>query len=99
MSGLPLTQIESICEIRDDINWLLRDEVIFSLCHVPYVSLSILDSVTEHITQSKDKNASSSCHNSMKLDFVLDQSKSLAIFEQELDKIRIGRYIGWRQLL
>ncbi|XP_028404501.1 KICSTOR complex protein SZT2-like [Dendronephthya gigantea] len=89
VSGLPLTQIESICAIRDDINWLLHDEIVFSLCHVPDVSLSILHSVTEHIIQSHDENKPSSRCTSMQLDFVLDQSKGLAIFMQELDKIRI----------
>jgi hypothetical protein len=92
VSGLPLTQIESICEIRDDINWLLQDEIVFSLCHVPFISKSILRSVTEHIIKSQNVEGSSSRFTPMKLDFVLDEEKSLAIFMEELDQIHIGGY-------
>ena len=92
ISGLPLTQIESIREIRDDINWLLQDEIVFSLCHVPFISKSILRSVTEHIIKSQNVEGSSSRFTPMKLDFVLDEEKSLAIFMEELDQIHIGGY-------
>ena len=97
MSGLPLTQIESISEIRDDIDWLLQDEIVFSLCHVPFMSKSILRSVTEHIIKSHDTETSSSRFKPMRLDFVLDEEESLAIFMEELDKIRIGGY-DWQDL-
>ena len=92
VSGLPLTQIDSIHEIRDDINWLLQDEIVFSLCHVPFISKSILRSVTDHIIKSHDLETPSSRFTPVKLDFVLDQETSLAIFMEELDKIRIGGY-------
>jgi hypothetical protein len=101
VSGLPSTQIESIREIRDDINWLLQDEIVFSLCHVPFISKSILHSVTEHIIKSQKMEhiiksqkveASSSHFTSMKLEFVVDQEKSLSIFMEELDKICVGGY-------
>ena len=93
VSGLPLTQVESIHEIRDDINWLLQDEIVFSLCHVPFISKSILNSVTEHIIKSQDMETSSSYFNTIRLDFVLEQEISHAIFMEELDKTRIGKYI------
>lgn len=89
VSGLPLTQVESIHEIRDDINWLLQDEIVFSLCHVPYISKSILNSVTEHIIKSQDMETSSSYFTPVRLDFVLEQEKSQAIFMEELEKTRI----------
>ena len=93
-SGLPLTQVESIHEIRDDINWLLQDEIVFSLCHVPYISKSILNSVTEHIIKSQDMETSSSYFTPVRLDFVLEQEKSQAIFMEELEKTRICKYVA-----
>lgn len=89
-SNLSRVQTESILDMKDDINWLLRDEIVFSLCHAPSINLSMLESVTQHIQESQTLELKSSRFSSIRLDFVLDAEQSLETFVKELDKIRIG---------
>lgn len=93
VSGLPHFQIDSIREIKHDINWLLQDEIVFSLCHAPSITLDMLENVTKHISQSLGLETQFSQFRSIQLHFVvLDAEQGLAIFIKELDKVRIGGY-------
>ncbi|XP_041357997.1 KICSTOR complex protein SZT2-like isoform X2 [Gigantopelta aegis] len=87
---LPRSQHFAISQLKEEIEWLLFDEITSSLRHMHPLNSDALRFVTENIRASAGKP--SCVHNSVKLEFVYGADPSLCRFTEEFERMQIPGY-------
>lgn len=87
---IPELQKSAINTLREEIKWLLKDEIATSLLDIEPVSISSLHFVIKHVSDSISR--SSCLLEIIDLNFVYGSSHSYEKFVQEFSKISIPQY-------
>ena len=77
LEGLPEFQYEKVRSCIDEVNWLLRDEIVCALHRTGNVTDSSLEYVVDHVRNSSKVNC---IHHDVKLQFVFGPEPSLKLF-------------------
>ncbi len=84
---LPLPQNQAIRQLREEIQWMLDDEVVYSMTRTNHVTHEILERVTNHIMASPNRPGCSI--QAIPLVFVFGQAISYKIFSRHLDTLEM----------
>lgn len=88
--NLPDYQQKSIVRLRDEIKWLLKDEIATALLDVEPVTSSTLNTIVSHVSHSTGKP---SCDiDKINLNFVYNTAESYNNFVEEFSKIVVSPY-------
>jgi hypothetical protein len=87
---LPENQRNSIIVLRDEIKWLLKDEIATALLDIDSVKSNTLDYVMKHVAESKVRP--SCIMDVIHLNFVFGSSQSHGKFIEEFAKMKIPNY-------
>ncbi|KAH0546460.1 KICSTOR complex protein SZT2-like isoform X1 [Cotesia glomerata] len=91
ISHLPPCQHHAISTLTNEIEWLLKDEIVTALLDVNPPTEETLHFVVRHVA---DSNGRPSCHfDKVALHFVFSSAKNAPKFYEELIKMTITRYI------
>ncbi|XP_008200755.1 KICSTOR complex protein SZT2 isoform X3 [Tribolium castaneum] len=90
LMSLPENQRNSIVVLRDEIKWLLKDEIATALLDVDSVSLGTLEYVMRHVADSKSR--SSCIMDVISLNFVFGSNQSHSKFVEEFARMKIPNY-------
>lgn len=83
-------QRKSIIVLREEIKWLLKDEIATALLDIDSVTSNTLNLVMKHIAESKGR--SSCIMEVIHLNFVFDSNESHEKFVEEFVKIKVPSY-------
>ena len=90
IAHLPLYQYTAIKNLKEEIDWLLRDETATAYLDKSSLTEDTLNFVARHVAESKDR---SSCYTEkVPLHFVFPSENSVPKFLEELTKFEIDRY-------
>ncbi|CAD6224796.1 GSCOCG00005557001-RA-CDS, partial [Cotesia congregata] len=90
ISHLPPCQHHAISTLTNEIEWLLKDEIVTALLDVNPPTEEILHFVVRHVA---DSNGRTSCHfDKVSLHFVFSSANNAPKFYEELIKMKITRY-------
>lgn len=90
MSHLPLYQYNAIANLKDEIDWLLRDETATSLLDHSSPSAETLKFIAHHVSESTGRSSCSM--DKVLLHFVFSSESSVPKFLKELKNLQIDRY-------
>ena len=79
LAHLPAYQHRAVTDIREELNWMLMDEIAFALCKTYPPSYQTLDFVSKHV-QASARERKGSVVEVVGLDFVFGAEKSLEKF-------------------
>lgn len=89
---LPDQQTEAIVSLKDEIKWLLVDEIITSMLDVRPVNIYTLNYVMKHVNDNAFTRPSC-LQNVIDLSFVYGCNKSFEKFIQEFSKLKLPPYV------
>jgi hypothetical protein len=81
LSHLPAYQHKAVTDIKEELNWMLMDEIAFALCRTYPPSYQTLDFVSKHV-QASARERRGSVVEVVGLDFVFGPEKSLEKFRE-----------------
>ncbi|KAL8610620.1 hypothetical protein ACOMHN_006339 [Nucella lapillus] len=87
LSQLPPIQRDAVLVFRDEVEWLLRDEVAGALKHMHPISADALDFVTKHVKNSYRHKYPSCRYERVGLQFVYGPDRSLKRFVEEFERL------------
>ncbi|XP_032678990.1 KICSTOR complex protein SZT2-like [Odontomachus brunneus] len=90
MPNLPLYQHTAIISLKDEIEWLLRDETVTALLDDQKPSLDTLRFIAHHVSDSTGRSSCSM--DKVPLHFVFSSESSTPKFLHELKKLHIDKY-------
>lgn len=90
MSHLPLYQHSAIANLKDEIDWLLRDETATALLDHPSPNADTLRFIAHHVSDSAGRSSCSM--DKVPLHFVFSSESSAPKFLKELRNLQIDRY-------
>ncbi|RZC33025.1 SZT2-like, partial [Asbolus verrucosus] len=90
LMSLPENQRKSIIVLREEIKWLLKDEIATALLDIDTVTLNTLNYVMKHVTESKGR--SSCIMDVINLNFVFGSGESHEKFIEEFAKMKVPNY-------
>lgn len=92
LNHLPELQHRAVSTLKEEIEWLLKDEMATSLLDVEPISMDTLNMVIQHVENSIDKT---SCKKDViNLNFVYGATQSHTKFLQEFKKMPLNMYDG-----
>ncbi|XP_076462664.1 KICSTOR complex protein SZT2-like isoform X2 [Babylonia areolata] len=87
MSHLPPIQREAVLIFKDEVEWLMRDEVAGALKHMHPINADALDFVTKHVKDSYSQEHPSCQYQRVSLQFVYGPDRSLKPFIEEFERL------------
>ncbi|KAK3091384.1 hypothetical protein FSP39_019468 [Pinctada imbricata] len=92
IAHLPKQQHDSVVKFKEELEWLLRDEIASSLLHMQPVKTDALQFVIEHIRQSSSRGKPTCSHEKIPLHFVYGAEHSLKKFNEEFERLHLHGY-------
>ena len=92
LSHLPSYQHKAVLDIKDELNWMLMDEIAFALCKSSELSHQTLDFVTKHV-QASTRERPGSFVESIDLEFVFGSEKSIDKFKEQFNGVSLNGYL------
>ncbi|KAK3579120.1 hypothetical protein CHS0354_022140 [Potamilus streckersoni] len=92
IGSLPPLQQEAVTKCGEEIEWLLKDEIVSSLRLIQLISSEDLQFVTNHIQQSAIAGKANCSHDTVQLQFVFGLDQSLPQFREEFEKMNLPLY-------
>ncbi|KAJ3640250.1 hypothetical protein Zmor_003559 [Zophobas morio] len=90
LMNLPENQKNAIILLRDEIKWLLKDEIATALLDIDSVTMNTLDYIMRHVAESTTRF--SCIMDIINLNFVFGSGQSQAKFIEEFTKMKISNY-------
>lgn len=88
LSHLPAYQHKAVSDIKEELNWMLMDEIAFALCRTFPPSYHTLDFVSKHV-QASARERKGSVVEVVGLDFVFGPEKSLEKFKEIFGQVSL----------
>ncbi|KAL3869893.1 hypothetical protein ACJMK2_042520, partial [Sinanodonta woodiana] len=92
IGSLPPLQQEAVTKCGEEIEWLLKDEIVSSLRLTQIISSEELQFVTNHIKESAIAGKANCIHDIVQLQFVFGLDKSIPQFREEFEKMNLPLY-------
>ncbi|XP_067679134.1 KICSTOR complex protein SZT2-like [Haliotis asinina] len=89
---LPKVQHGAVLKCKEEIEWLLSDEITSSLRNLHPISADALKFVTEHIKSSVQAGKPACVHDRVDLMFVYGADQSLGRFTEEFERMHLPGY-------
>ncbi|XP_071119812.1 KICSTOR complex protein SZT2-like [Haliotis cracherodii] len=89
---LPKVQHGAVLKCKEEIEWLLSDEITSSLRNLQPISADALKYVTEHIKSSVQAGKPACVHDRVDLMFVYGADQSLGRFTEEFERMHLPGY-------
>ena len=88
----PLSKIQrrAVCDLVDDIRWILQDEIIYAKTKLRPISADVVAKVVNHIRNSHNKPGNSVQRNA--LSFIYGRDRSFELFRKELDRLKVPQF-------
>ncbi|XP_021342251.1 protein SZT2-like isoform X1 [Mizuhopecten yessoensis] len=93
IAHLPKLQQHAVHRCKEEIEWLLKDEIVSALRHLQPVKTDALHFVTEHVRLSAEMGKPNCATEKVKLSFVYGSEHSLLKFKEEFERLN---YLGYR---
>ncbi|XP_060082039.1 KICSTOR complex protein SZT2-like [Ylistrum balloti] len=93
IAHLPKLQQHAVHKCKEEIEWLLKDEIVSALRHLQPVKTDALQFVTEHVRLSAEMGKPNCATEKIKLSFVYGSGLSLLKFKEEFERLS---YLGYR---
>ncbi|XP_050400458.2 KICSTOR complex protein SZT2 [Patella vulgata] len=92
ISHLQKIQYKAMMAFKQEIEWLLNDEIVSALRHLSPINSDALEFVTEHIKKYKAENKPGCDHHVVSLKFVFGANQSLVRFTEEFERLNLPNY-------
>ncbi|XP_052100492.1 KICSTOR complex protein SZT2-like isoform X3 [Mytilus californianus] len=89
---LPRQQHLAVTKCKEELEWLLRDEIASSLRQLNLIQTDTLEFVTDHIQVSAKKGKPNCSCEHIPLHFVYGMEKSLPNFKEEFERLNLQKY-------
>ncbi|CAG2218549.1 SZT2 [Mytilus edulis] len=89
---LPRQQHLAVTKCKEELEWLLKDEIASSLRQLNLIQTDTLEFVTDHIKKSAKKGKPNCSCEHIPLHFVYGVEKSLPNFKEEFERLNLTKY-------
>ena len=92
LSHLPAYQHKAVMDIKDELNWMLMDEIGFALSKSSPLTYQTLDFICKHV-QASTRDRPGSMMEAVELEFVFGKETSLGKFKELFGKINVQGFV------
>lgn len=89
---LPSSQHDAVMKFKEEVEWLLRDEVSSALRHMYPITADALEFVMQHVSNSFRSMRPSAIDGRVKLHFVYGSDRSMGLFVEEFERMSVPGY-------
>ena len=92
LSHLPTYQHKAVMDIKEELTWMLMDEIAFALSKTSPLSYQNLDFISKHV-QASTRERAGSFMETLDFEFVFGSEKSLEKFKEHFGKISLQGFV------
>ncbi|KAK7100732.1 hypothetical protein V1264_023626 [Littorina saxatilis] len=92
LGHLPAGEREAVLCFKNEVEWLLYDEIASALRHMFPINSDALEFVTQHVKKSCHHKYTSAIHERVNLQFVYGPDRSLKPFTEEFERMSLPGY-------